>query len=309
MILTLGTTPAVQRSMTFARLEIDAVNRTADVLQYASGKSINAARVLHALGEPVTCTGFVGGDTGEFLLSDLDDAEIEHRFVRVEPSTRLCITLVDQTAGTATELIEEARAISAHCFDQLLAKFHQALPALSGVMLCGSLPKNAPVDFYANCVSAAQSAGKFVLLDAVGEPLTRALAFGPTIVKPNRHELSQTVNALVETDEQLKAAVVQLVERGTRWAVITDGSRETVASDGKTFWKISTPRVKVVSPIGSGDAFAAGLAAGVLRGQEVPEACRLACACGAANAMSSRAGDVNPADLPDLIRQVQITTF
>ena len=38
---------------------------------------------------------------------DLDRAGIAHDFLEVTPATRLCVTLVDEEAGTATELIEE----------------------------------------------------------------------------------------------------------------------------------------------------------------------------------------------------------
>jgi tagatose 6-phosphate kinase len=309
MILCLGTTPAIQRSMTFGHLAINSVNRTADVAQYASGKSINAARVLHTLGQPVCCTGFVGGNPGEFLLADLDDAEIPCNFVRVEAPTRVCITLIDRSANTATELIEESHAVLPVCFEQLFRKFSELLATASGVMLSGSLPPAAPADFYARLVSAAVAAKKFVVLDATGEPLRQALKAKPTIIKPNRQELSQTVSAQVETDDQLKSAIRQMLAMGPQWAVVTNGSKETVASDGHSFWIISTPRVEVVSPIGSGDSFAAGLAAGVAAGQSVPQACRLAAACGSANAMTARAGHVDKAEVDRLLATVQIVQF
>jgi tagatose 6-phosphate kinase len=281
--------------MSFAHLAIDAVNRTGDVHQYASGKSLNAARVLHTLGTPVCCAGFVGGDSGEFLLSDLDDAEIPHQFVRVDAPTRLCITLMDREANTATELIEESRKLPPHAFEQLLAKFNELLPAATGVLLSGSLPPGAPPDFYADCVKASVVAGKFVIVDAVGEPLRLALPYHPTVIKPNRQELSQTVGAPVNTDEELKSAIKQLLAMGPQW------DKDTVASDGKTFWKISTPKVKVVSPIGSGDSFAAGLTAGIAAGQSVPDACKLAAACGSANAMTDKAGHLNKFDVDALM--------
>jgi tagatose 6-phosphate kinase len=309
MILCLGTTPAVQRSMTFNQLVIDSVNRTADVTQYASGKSINAGRVLHTLGIPVTCTGFVGGDTGEFLLTDLDDAEIEHCFVRVDHPTRLCITLIDQTAGTATELIQESNALLPQSYEQLISKFNEHLAAATGVLLSGSLPPEAPVDFYSQCVATAIGANKFVVLDATGEPLRLALKNRPTVIKPNRQELSQTVGSPVESDEQLKSAIRQLLAMGPQWAVVTNGAKDTVASDGKSFWKISTPKVKVVSPIGSGDSFAAGLTAGIFGEKPVPEACKLAAACGSANAMTARAGHVSRDEVSQLVGEVQISEF
>jgi tagatose 6-phosphate kinase len=292
--------------MSFDRLTIDAVNRTADVHQYASGKSINAARVLQTLGVPVTCTGFVGGDSGQFLLNDLDDTEIAHAFVRVDSPTRMCITIVDRANSTATELIEESHALPSVVYEQLLLKFQDLLPTAAGVVLSGSLPPNAPLDFYADCVTAAVAAKKFVVLDATGEPLRRALKNHPTVIKPNRQELSQTVSAPVETDDQLKSAIQQLLAMGPQWAVVTNGSKETIASDGKQFWKISTPKVSVVSPIGSGDSFAAGLAAGLAGGQSVPQSCQLAAACGSANATTALAGHLKKSDVDALLKQVTL---
>ena len=50
MILCLGTTPTMQRTMLFPRVRIDEVNRAAEVREYASGKSVNVAKVLKTLG-------------------------------------------------------------------------------------------------------------------------------------------------------------------------------------------------------------------------------------------------------------------
>lgn len=309
MIICLGPTPAVQKTMTFDHLAIDAVNRTGEIAQYASGKSINAARVLHTLGVAVCCTGFAGGDTGTFLLKDLNQTGIAQRFVEVETSTRTCITLVDRAGRTATELIEESKPVGTGAYDRLLDALHALLPGSDGVVLSGSLTPGAPLDFYARCVTAAVAAGKPVLLDATGEPLRRALASGPTVIKPNRTELSQTVGMPTETDEQIKAAILQLLSKGPKWAVVTGGAKETVVSDGMGFWKISTPKVDVVSPIGSGDSFAGGLMAGMVAGRSVPEACRLAAACGSANAMTERAGHLERSVVEELEATVEVVAF
>ena len=101
MILCVGTTPVMQRTMTFARLQIDAVNRAADVRESASGKSINVARVAHTLGAEVVATGFLGGPRGAFIRSDLDSAGIAHDFVSVRPNTRMCVTMIDHGGATA----------------------------------------------------------------------------------------------------------------------------------------------------------------------------------------------------------------
>ena len=57
-ILCIGTTPAVQRVMIFRKLTLDAVNRAATTLDGAAGKSVNVAKVLHALGGRPVAAGF-----------------------------------------------------------------------------------------------------------------------------------------------------------------------------------------------------------------------------------------------------------
>ncbi len=309
MILCLGTTPAVQRSMSFERVEIDGVSRTSNVSQYASGKSINAARVLQTLGYMPLAIGFAGGDAGRFLVADLNQVGIGNDFVEVEPATRICITIIDRSTGTATELIEESRPVGADAFANLFGRFERHLPDAKVVLLSGSLTPGAPAGFYADCVAAANAAGKLSVLDATGGPLAAALSKRPTVVKPNRSELRQTVNLPVETDDELKAAIRALLSGGPGWAVVTGGAKETIASDCNSFWKVSTPGVEVVSPIGSGDSFAAGLAAGLAEGQDVPRACRLAAACGSANAMTALAGHLRKADIDALIDRVRVIEF
>ena len=99
----------------------------------------------------------------------------------------------------------------------------------------------------------------------------------------------------------------ELQERGAQRVVITAGKDPALAFDGHSFWKIVTPRISLVNPIGSGDAFTAGLVWRLLRGEGIDEACRWAAAAGAANALTLMAGEVNRNDLerlaPDVVVQ------
>src|SRR4051812_9716470 len=128
MIICLGTTPTVQRTMTFARLTIDGVNRATSVRQFASGKSVNVARVLHMLGEPCMATGLLGGDSGKFMRQDMDSTGIAHDFVAPPPpATRLSLTLLDEATRPATELIEEPSPPPPQAFDDLLDKLEELI--------------------------------------------------------------------------------------------------------------------------------------------------------------------------------------
>jgi tagatose 6-phosphate kinase len=306
MILCLGTTPTVQRTMTFAHLRIDEVNRAATAAMYASGKSINVARVLHQLGKEVLATGFLGGESGKFIRNELDREGIAHDFVDVSPNTRQCTTLLDQSAGTATELVEESAAVDTKAYVKLLREFDANLWRARVIVLSGSMPPEAPEDFYAQCVAKAASQNIPVVLDTRGGPLTAALSSKPFVVKPNREELSLTVGSPIESDEDLRAAMKRIVQMGATWAVITLGKDGAMASDGKNFWRIHSPAVKALNAVGSGDSFAAGLAAGISSGEPVPQACALAAACGAANAITLLAGHVDAGVVKMLREQASV---
>jgi tagatose 6-phosphate kinase len=309
MILCLGTTPVLQRTMLFARLHVDAVNRALEVSEHASGKSINVARVLHTLGEDVIAAGFLGGDSGRFIRAELTTSHIAHEFIPVTPPTRMCITAMDRANNTATELVQEASEVEKPAWGKLRSRVAELMPRARVLVLSGSLPPSAPQDFYAYCVNRATESAVISIVDAAGEPLRRALASKPLVVKPNRSELAKTLDTPIESEAAFRDAIRQLVAQGPSWAVITEGKAGAVVSDGETFWRVRSPKVDAINPIGSGDALAAGLASAIARGQGLPEACKLAVACGAANALTPVAGVVRPDDVSELMERVEIEAY
>ena len=299
MILCLGTTPTVQRTMTFAKLNVDAVNRAIDVKQTASGKSLNVARVLKTLDQPLIATGFLGGDAARIMRRDLDASGIAHDFVDVEPETRTCVTVIDQAGGTATELIEESKPLSDGDWTAMLEKVAQLLGECRVMVMSGSLPPKAPQNFYGDCCNLATKVGVTTILDTRGEPLRQALSAHPNIIKLNLAEFEETFGERgMPSADWLRSAELQQL-------VITQGKEPTLVWDGTRAWRIDSPKIEVVSPIGSGDSFAAGLAAGLMRGESLHEAAKLGAACGAANAMTPVAGFVRNEDVEELLRQIR----
>ncbi|MCC6424667.1 MAG: 1-phosphofructokinase family hexose kinase [Phycisphaerales bacterium] len=309
MILCLGTTPALQRTMRFKQFALDVVNRAVEVHDYASGKVINVARVVHQLGHPVVASGFLGGDSGRFMRADMDKTGIRHDFVTVNPPTRQCITLLDDSTKTSSELVEEAAEVEQSAWDRLDETLHRHLKQAAALVLTGSMTPNAPADFFTRCTAAANERKIPVILDTRGEPLKHALPQRPTVVKPNVSELAATVGREILTDADLRGAIILLVEQGAQWAIITRGPKPAIVSDGRSFWSVTTPAVPVLNTIGSGDAFTAGLAVELSRGQTLPDACRLAIACGAANAMTLWAGFVEPQKVRELQAKIQIAPW
>lgn len=83
-----------------------------------------------------------------------------------------------------------------------------------------------------------------------------------------------------DTDE--REICRRLHERGVQIAVITDGKRGAMASDGKRFYTVPAYEVEVASTVGAGDAFAAGCVSALIHGEDLQMSLRL----GAANAAS-----------------------
>ena len=103
-----------------------------------------------------------------------------------------------------------------------------------------------------------------------------------------------------------KQAMHDLCERGAQRVIVTDGRQPTLAFDGREFWRIAPPRIRAVNPIGSGDAFTAGLVWRLLRGDDLGEACRWGCAAGAANALTLMTGEVRRDDVDRLGPEVEV---
>lgn len=306
MILCLGTTPAAQRVMIFRKLTLDAVNRAATTLDGVAGKSINVAKVLRALGEKPVAIGFLGGDRGKEIQADLEACGITHEFVATGVRTRQCITVIDESQGTQTELVEESRPVPPVCYEQLRDILQRRIAGCRALVMSGTLTPDGPLDFYARGVQLAHKHGILSVADAAGAPMLEALKARPGLIKPNRPELAATVGRELLDENAVLQAMAEIIERGAERVVVTSGKAPALATDGQKTWRIHAPEVKALNPIGSGDAFTAALTACLVRGDDLGEACRWGAAAGAANAMTLMAGEVDRATVEQLVRAVRM---
>jgi tagatose 6-phosphate kinase len=305
-ILCLGTTPAVQRVMIFRKLALDAVNRATTTLDGAAGKSVNVAKVLKALGEQPIAMGFLGGDRGEFLRTALVERGIESDFVTVSTRTRQCITVIDESAGTQSELVEESQPVEPADFVRLMAIIRRHVPECRAMVMSGTIVTGGPVNLYFDCTQLTEIAGAFTVVDAQGAALIEALKAEPGLIKPNRSELAATVGRELGDDADVMKAMRELIERGAQRVVVTAGKEPTLAFDGKHFWRIVSPQIRAVNPIGSGDAFTAGLVSRLMRGDDLGEACRWGSAAGAANALTMMTGEVNRVEVERFAPKIEV---
>jgi fructose-1-phosphate kinase PfkB-like protein len=124
--------------------------------------------------------------------------------VTVQPCTRLCVTVLDRDAQTATELVEESSPVESDAWPALLSKLATQLEQATLLVLSGTLTPGAPQDSYYKCVKLASEKGVPTIIDAQGGPLIECLRAGPMIAKPNRLELGATLGLPVNTERTLQ---------------------------------------------------------------------------------------------------------
>lgn len=309
MILVVGATPTVQRTMRFGHhLAVGAVNRARETVVTASGKAVNVARVVTLLGGESRLAQTLGGESGRFVAGMLDAEGVPQETIWVsdDAPTRTCTTLLTDD-GPTTELVEEARPITEADAAALEAAVRRHLPSASALCLSGSFPPGVPEDFYARLAAAAHAAGVRTLVDAQRGPLRAALTARPFLVKPNREEAGATLGLSLSgnPEDDARAAVAALTRAGARWALVSLGAPGSLLGDDSgALWRITSPKVAVVNPIGSGDSLAAGLLLAVTQGASVPEAAAYGTACGAANCLSLTSGVLKKADVDALLPRI-----
>jgi tagatose 6-phosphate kinase len=311
VILVVGLTPTVQRTMCFEHFAIGAVNRAKETLVTASGKGVNVARVVTLLGERATLVQVLGGESGRVVARALDREGISHTTLWADDdaSTRTCTTLL-AADGPTTELVEEAAEVSPHDASLLLASAKNALLEAKALCLSGSLPRGVSETFYSDLVREAHALGIPAIVDGQKGPLRAALTERPFLVKPNREEAAATLGMMLSgnAEDDARSAVGALVAAGAAWALVSMGASGSLLGDGQSLWRIQPPKVEVVNPIGSGDSLAAGFAvAHFLLGLPVPESVAYGTACAAANVLTPTSGVLHREDVERLLPQVTLT--
>ena len=308
MILAAGLSPAWQQIVVLDEFSVGEVNRAREVHWCASGKVLNVGLALdflstspppgkrgqvgarggkndnskleHDGGAAARTLAVVGGLSGDAIRREFAELGISCRWVTSRTPTRICTTILDQESGATTELVENAGSISSDELEEFENAYVEEAARAAVVVLTGSLPAGVPVRFYRELLE--KTPGR-VVLDTQGKPLLAALEWRPFVVKPNREELGRTLGRQLETDADLHAAMGELCRRGASWVVASQEKERVWLASGRELLSITPPRVEVVNPIGSGDCLAAGIAAALARGDDVPDAVLFGMAAAAEN--------------------------
>ena len=275
------------------------------ITHVAGGKGNNVARVLTRLGRPARALAALGGASGRHVAERLAADGIETIPAWVSGDTRVMITVVDRAYEQRAYFAPGAPFTAADA-SALRARFDEALEGASAVCLCGSSPGALADPLFPEMLALAAARGLPTLLDTYGEALRLGLEARPTVVKANQAEAAALLGRALEmADDQLRA-LDDLRRGGAHWAVLTLGAEGALFASEEGTWQARPPDVRVVNPIGSGDAMTAGLLIGLLDGQPPQDCFRLGMAAAVANTLSWHAGHLTAEEVEGLLPQIAI---
>jgi len=161
------------------------------------------------------------------------------------------------------------------------------LPSATALVFAGSMAPGYPAGYPAHLASMARKSGVPVLLDVQGPVLLDTLAARPAVVKINLAEFAATflpgrlsggehggvvAEALVSAD--IMNAVSEVSRDHATSFVLTRGAESILlARDGDVRSRPvpALPAEQIINPIGSGDAFLAGMLAQLLTSCSNPD--------------------------------------
>lgn len=306
-IVTVTMNPALDVSATTAQVRPTSKLRCQHVQRHPGGGGINVARVLHRLGAKCRALYPLGGSTGQLLSQLLDEEGVDSVQVPVAGHIRESFTVRDEASQQEYRFVLPGPDLSARewqaCLDRVAP-----LQAASGLVVgSGSLPPGVPDDFYARLAQQIAPTGARLIVDTSGAALAAALKQGVFMVKPSLREMRDLAQAPLHTmSEACQVARHWVAEGRAQVVVVSMGEQGALLVSADDALYAPPLSVTVVSAVGAGDSFVAGMTWSLAQGQALAQAFAYGVASGSASLMSTGTGLCAPADVHRLVGQVQL---
>lgn len=283
MVYTLTLNPALDYTVFVDNLECGKVNRTHTAQISYGGKGINVSAVLSRLGTDNVSLGFFGGFTGDKLLSLLQSDGIKYDFIPLKSGdTRINVKI---ESDCETDINAQGPDFAKEDIDKLFSKL-ETLGKNDILCLCGSLPKSAGLNFYAEIMEKLSKKGVSFVVDVSGEALLNTLPFSPLLIKPNKEELENTLKVKLNGLYEIAECAKKLNTLGAKNVLVSLGKDGAMLVNENGIYSAKAPKGRVFGCVGAGDSAVAGFIHAKLDGKCDEECLKYSVACGSATAFS-----------------------
>ena len=284
MINTITLNPSLDYVVKVENFKADALNRSSNEQIYAGGKGINVSIVLKNLGVDNTALGYVAGFTGDEILRQIKEHNVDCDFVKLKSGmSRINVKL---KSDGETEINGSGPDITEKDLESLYEKVNK-LGKGDFLILSGSIPNSVPDDIYERIIkSLLDKEGEFIV-DATKDLLLKVLKYRPFLIKPNHHELAEMFDVELKSDEDIITYGKKLQEMGAKNVLISmAGDGAILLPENGEPIKREVPKGVLKNSVGAGDSMVAGFLWGYLKNKNLDEAFKMGIATGSASAFS-----------------------
>lgn len=292
MVLSVTLNPALDQTIRVEGIKPHDTNRVLEMATDAGGKGINLSRIVAELGGETVATGFLGGQTGDFIRGVIRCQGVRDEFLTIKGETRTNFN-VESGDGPPTTFNARGAEVSAEEWREFVTCFTGLCAGANWVALGGSLPPGLRPDAFAMLGTIAKQAGARLVLDADGEAMREGMAANPDLIKPNVKEAERLLQRPLAGNRDAIAHAArdlfdQLASGNPAHAavVISRGAEGAILCCRQGLFEAEPIAIHARSTIGSGDSLIGGMLYAVEHGHDWPEALRWGNAAGAATAMT-----------------------
>ena len=282
MIYTVTFNPAIDYTLQLDNLDIGETNRSNSNYISPGGKGINVSRVLNNLDVGSIALGFIGGFTGRFVESFLNEQGLVTDFVYLKENTRINVKI---KTNKETEINASGPDISERDLEELYKKLNK-LKQGDFLVLAGSMQKNLPRDTYSKIQEKCSSKDIKVIVDTIGEALKMTLENKPFLLKPNLRELEEIFHVEIKDNSEIVLYARKLLEQGAQNVIVSMGGKGALFVSGEEAYFAEAPKGILQDSVGSGDSMVAGFIAKFIETKDSLEAFKYSIASGSATAFS-----------------------
>jgi 1-phosphofructokinase len=288
---------------------VEARGDQSEIHLHAGGQGVWQARMINALGVPVTLCGLFGGETGRVLQRLIPDEGIALQ--AVEGVSRNGAYVHDRRAGQRTVFAEApGDPLSRHELDELHnLVLVEGLDAKACLLSGPAEPGLVPSEVYHRLAHDLTDDGRHVVADLTGEDLSAVVDGGANVIKVSHEELLADGRAGSESVDDLLGAMRQLRAAGAELIVVSRAAEPALAMIYDDVYVVAMRQFEPADSRGAGDSMTAGIAAALATGEDFDVAVRLGAAAGALNVTRSGLGTGEGGAVLRLMAHIQLHRF
>jgi 1-phosphofructokinase family hexose kinase len=309
MILTVTLNPLLEKRLIYKSIELGKNHRAEKEFYSAGGKGINVSRQLNFLGVDNSAFTFIGGNNGKIFRHILTEEKIDFSLVSTKSEMRSANLVIEEDKNRITTFFGLNSEITIEEVEEFKSKLEKMIINCSTVVFSGSSPCKAADSIFPYGIELANKHDKVSVLDSYGDHLEACLNAAPTVIHNNVDELEKTFGISLQSEEEKITFMKKLYSKNIKLIFLTDGANPAYAFKFGFIYKITPPEIKVADATGSGDAFVAGIIAGMEKSKVFDEFIKDAAALGAANAAKWETCTVSPDELESFYNLIQVETI